>query len=91
MRRAASWFFLWVVGAGCWILASASCGYHTAGHAGQMPDSVKTIAVPAFKNETSTYHIEELLTTAVVVDLPTPPVPEATAMIAPTEGNANCW
>jgi hypothetical protein len=43
-----------------------ACGYHTAGHGGQLPDNVKTIAVPAFKNETPTYHIEELLTTAVV-------------------------
>jgi outer membrane lipopolysaccharide assembly protein LptE/RlpB len=67
-RRVASRTFLWVLGTGYWVLflLSASCGYHTAGHGGQLPDNVKTIAVPAFKNETPTYHIEELLTAAVV-------------------------
>ncbi len=42
------------------------CGYHTAGHAVQLPDNVKTIAIPAFKNETLTYRIEQMLTAAVV-------------------------
>ncbi len=42
------------------------CGYHTAGHAVQLPDNVKTIAVPTFKNETLTYRIEQMLTDAVV-------------------------
>jgi outer membrane lipopolysaccharide assembly protein LptE/RlpB len=49
----------------------ASCGYHTAGHAGQLPESVKTIAIPAFKNETTTYRIEQLLTAAVVREFTT--------------------
>jgi outer membrane lipopolysaccharide assembly protein LptE/RlpB len=53
------------------LLLCASCGYHTTGHAGQLPDSVKTIAVPAFKNETTTYHIEQLLTASVVRELNT--------------------
>jgi len=43
-----------------------SCGYHTAGHVAQLPDTVKTIAVPPFKNETSTYRIEQMLTASVV-------------------------
>jgi outer membrane lipopolysaccharide assembly protein LptE/RlpB len=42
------------------------CGYHTAGHAVQLPENVKTIAIPAFKNETLTYHIEQMLTASVV-------------------------
>jgi outer membrane lipopolysaccharide assembly protein LptE/RlpB len=42
------------------------CGYHTAGHAAQLPENVKTIAIPAFKNETLTYHIEQMLTSSVV-------------------------
>lgn len=46
------------------------CGYHTAGHAVQLPDNVKTIAIPAFKNETLTYRIEQMLTAAVVRKLP---------------------
>ena len=42
------------------------CGYHTAGHSAQLPENVKTIAIPAFKNETLTYHIEQMLTSSVV-------------------------
>lgn len=53
------------------LLLTAACGYHTAGHAGQLPQSVTTIAVPAFKNETSNYGIEQLLTTAVVHEFTT--------------------
>jgi outer membrane lipopolysaccharide assembly protein LptE/RlpB len=47
-------------------LACLGCGYHTAGHAVQLPESVKTIAVPPFKNETLTYRIDQMLTSAVV-------------------------
>jgi outer membrane lipopolysaccharide assembly protein LptE/RlpB len=49
----------------------AGCGYHTAGHAGQLPESVKTIAVPSFKNETTTYRIEQMLTASVVREFTT--------------------
>ena len=48
------------------ILATTGCGYHTAGHVVQLPENVKTIAVPAFVNETTTYRIEQLLTSSVV-------------------------
>ena len=48
------------------LLLCAGCGYHTAGHAVQLPDTVKTIAVPSFKNETLTYRIEQMLTASVV-------------------------
>ena len=47
------------------------CGYHTAGHAVQLPENVKTIAVPAFVNETSTYRIEQMLTSSVVREFTT--------------------
>lgn len=53
------------------LLVGAACGYHTAGHAGLLPESVKTIAVPAFKNETTTYRIEQMLTSSVVRELTT--------------------
>ena len=53
------------------LLAAASCGYHTAGHSVQLPDNVKTIAVPSFKNETNTYHIEQMLTASVVREFTT--------------------
>jgi outer membrane lipopolysaccharide assembly protein LptE/RlpB len=49
----------------------SACGYHTAGHVGQLPESIKTIAVPAFKNETPTYRIEQMLTSSVVREFTT--------------------
>jgi outer membrane lipopolysaccharide assembly protein LptE/RlpB len=48
------------------LLAAAGCGYHTASRAAQLPENVKTIAVPAFVNQTRTYRIEQLLTSSVV-------------------------
>jgi outer membrane lipopolysaccharide assembly protein LptE/RlpB len=45
---------------------SAGCGYHTAGHAITIPDNVRTIAIPAFVNQTQTFKIEQMLTAAVV-------------------------
>ena len=50
---------------------STGCGYHTAGHTVQLPEEVKTIAVPAFKNETATYRIEQMLTASVVREFTT--------------------
>jgi outer membrane lipopolysaccharide assembly protein LptE/RlpB len=53
------------------MMLSAGCGYHTAGHAVQLPENVKTIAVPAFVNETTTYRIEQLLTSSVMREFTT--------------------
>jgi outer membrane lipopolysaccharide assembly protein LptE/RlpB len=53
------------------LVLAAGCGYHTAGHAVQLPENVKTIAVPAFKNETLTYRIEQMLTASVVREFTT--------------------
>ncbi len=53
------------------LVLSTGCGYHTAGHAVQLPENVKTIAVPAFKNETLTYRIEQMLTASVVREFTT--------------------
>jgi outer membrane lipopolysaccharide assembly protein LptE/RlpB len=49
----------------------AGCGYHTAGHAVTIPDNVRTIAIPAFVNQTQTFKIEQMLTGAVVRELVT--------------------
>ena len=53
------------------LLLSVACGYHTAGHAVQLPENVKTIVIPAFKNETPTYRIEQMLTASVVREFTT--------------------
>jgi outer membrane lipopolysaccharide assembly protein LptE/RlpB len=50
---------------------ATGCGYHTAGHGGQLPENVKTIAIPAFVNETKTYRIEQMLTSSVVREFTT--------------------
>ncbi len=52
---------------GTWLcLLSAGCGYHTAGHAVQLPENIRIIAIPGFVNQTQTYKIEQVLTAAVV-------------------------
>jgi outer membrane lipopolysaccharide assembly protein LptE/RlpB len=66
--RRAAWLALILL---TWSVASTGCGYHTAGHAVQLPENVKTIAVPAFVNETTTYRIEQLLTSSVVREFTT--------------------
>lgn len=47
-------------------MMTSACGYHTAGKASLIPTDVKTIAVPTFVNQTQTYHIETILTQAVI-------------------------
>ncbi len=47
------------------------CGYHTAGRANLLPSDLRTIAVPAFVNQTQTYKIEQTLTAAVVQEFST--------------------
>lgn len=42
------------------------CGYHVAGHSAQLPSEWKTIAIPAFKNDTTRYRIEQVFTSAVI-------------------------
>jgi Lipopolysaccharide-assembly len=51
------------------LLILAGCGYHVAGHNNTLPATIHTIAVPAFKNETPRFKIEQFLTTAVVREL----------------------
>ncbi len=48
---------------------NVACGYHTAGHVNVLPDKIRTIAVPAFVNQSQTYKIEQRLTAAVVQEL----------------------
>ena len=71
-RRSEAPRLFWVLSTGyCVLLLTASCGYHTAGHVVQLPENVRTIAVPPFKNETATYRIEQMLTASVVPEFNT--------------------
>ena len=47
------------------LLASA-CGYHVAGRSDALPKSIHIIAVPALENTTTSYRIEQKLTSATV-------------------------
>ena len=44
----------------------SACGYHVAGRAANLPSEWKTIAIPAFKNDTTRYRIEQRFTEAVI-------------------------
>ncbi len=48
------------------MLTAAGCGYHVAGRAAQLPSEWKTIAIPAFTNDTTRYRIEQRFTQAVI-------------------------
>jgi len=50
-------------------LATAACGYHVAGRGNALPQEWKVIAIPALKNRTSTYRVEQRLTQAVVREM----------------------
>jgi hypothetical protein len=70
-RRPASLVLSGLVLASVVLLSSVGCGYHTAGHTAALPQAVRTIAVPAFGNETQSYKVEQRLTSAVVRELTT--------------------
>lgn len=61
----------WVVLLAGLSVFSFGCGYHTAGRANLLPSDLRTIAVPAFTNQTQTYKIEQTLTAAVVQEFAT--------------------
>jgi outer membrane lipopolysaccharide assembly protein LptE/RlpB len=48
------------------LIALTGCGYHVAGHGAQLPSEWKTVAIPAFKNDTTRYRIEQRFTEAVI-------------------------
>jgi hypothetical protein len=48
---------------GAALLAASGCGYHVAGKADLMPKTIKTIAIPAFGNNTIRYKLARELPT----------------------------
>jgi hypothetical protein len=50
----------------CAVLAALSaCGYSLVGRGSFLPESIKTIAIPPFKNNTTQYRLGEALTTTL--------------------------
>jgi outer membrane lipopolysaccharide assembly protein LptE/RlpB len=60
------WLALWPL-----LISAMGCGYHTVAHSAQLPENVKTIAIPGFVNDTTTYRIEQTLTASVVREFTT--------------------
>ncbi len=50
-------------------LFAVSCGYHVAGRGNALPQQWKTIAIPALKNRTSNYRVEQRFTQALVREM----------------------
>lgn len=48
------------------VLFLSACGYHIGGTSSELPPGLKVIAVPALKNDTTRYRIEQRMTEAVV-------------------------
>ena len=51
------------------LLGLGGCGYHPVGTPAHLPSAVRTMAVPMFKNDTQSYHTEEVFTQAVIHEL----------------------
>jgi len=51
------------------LILPVGCGYHPAGSPAHLPNTVHTLAVPVFRNETQSYHTEVAFTQAVVREL----------------------
>jgi outer membrane lipopolysaccharide assembly protein LptE/RlpB len=47
-------------------LLQAGCGYHVAGHTNSLPKNINVIAVTPLENNTTSYRIEQKLTSATV-------------------------
>jgi len=47
-------------------LSCLGCGYHTVGSSVQLPQNIRTIAIPGFVSQSQTFRVEQLLTDAVV-------------------------
>jgi len=47
-------------------LSAIGCGYHTVGHTVQLPQNIRTIAIPRFVSRSQTFRVEQVLTEAVV-------------------------
>ncbi|HEX3660182.1 MAG TPA: LptE family protein [Acidobacteriaceae bacterium] len=51
---------------GAFLLASGGCNYHTVDSAVHLPSTVRTLAIPAFQNNTQSYHTQAVFTQAVI-------------------------
>ncbi len=64
MSKAAAAFLLIAV-------VLTGCGYHTAGKVSTLPSAIHVLAIPTFVNQTHSYRVEQVFTSAVVRELTT--------------------
>jgi hypothetical protein len=67
------------------VLGLSGCGYHVGGRASTLPPGLKVIAVPALKNDTPRYRIEQVMTEAVVHEF----IARTKYRIVPSENSAD--
>jgi len=48
------------------LVLAGGCGYHTVNSAVHLPTNVRTLAIPAFRNNTQSYHTQAVFTEAVI-------------------------
>lgn len=48
------------------LLLLGGCGYHTLSAAVHLPSNARTLAIPAFRNNTQSYHTEAAFTQAII-------------------------
>ncbi|HEX3985034.1 MAG TPA: LptE family protein [Acidobacteriaceae bacterium] len=48
------------------LLLLGGCNYHTVDSAAHLPETVHTLAIPAFRNNTQSYHTQAVFTQAVI-------------------------
>lgn len=67
-RRANGGFAIYLVSIAVLIgiFVETGCGYHVAGTSSRLPKDWSSIAIPAFKNDTTRYRIEQRFTEAVI-------------------------
>jgi hypothetical protein len=69
----------------CICLFVLQCGYHLSGTGSSLPEHIKTVSVPMFKNMTTRYELDTKLTQRVIDEL----VARGKVEIATEEGSAD--
>lgn len=73
------------VSLGVFCLLALQCGYHLSGTGSSLPEHIKTVSVPMFKNMTTRYELDLKLTQRVIDEL----VARGKVEIAREEGSAD--
>jgi outer membrane lipopolysaccharide assembly protein LptE/RlpB len=91
--RASAWLLLLALGLGP--VALAGCGYSLAGRGSFLPDTIKTIGIPQFVNQTTIFDLDRVVTQQVQREFASHGrykiVPERTGADAVVIGTLRSW